>query len=434
MENNLPNGWEIKKLVQHIPVIKTGVREYRGEKFYFSTGSVSKGQILPEGKFSFKNRPARANRLAIKGDVLQARMQESKKALLIDEKLDGSLFSTGFLQFRPSENNYDSRLFHHYLCSDLFLKQRDEFASGSTQVALTDDGAENIDLVIPPQEQHAIIADKLDILLIKLKDCQDRFDKIPVIFKRFRESIILDAFSGELTREWRIKADFLKKGECSQAEEGYHLLPNSWKWGSLNDVCEKIVDCPHSTPTWTASGRICVRTTNFRKNFLSLSEVRYVSEETYLNRIERLCPQAGDILYSREGGILGIACMIPDGVDLCLGQRMMLFRVKKDYSNRLLMYWLNGAVINHRVSDLIGGSAAPHLNVKDIKSFLVPLPTREEQNEILKRLDGYFYIIDKIEIKYRHIKNYTEKLEQSILAKAFRGELVSQSDYVNMQS
>jgi len=51
-----------------------------------------------------------------------------------------------------------------------------------------------------------------------------------------------------------------------------------------------------------------------------------VSDGTFAERIKRLVPQPGDILYSREGGILGIACMIPEAVELCMGQRMMLIR------------------------------------------------------------------------------------------------------------
>ncbi|MCK4463794.1 MAG: restriction endonuclease subunit S, partial [Candidatus Omnitrophica bacterium] len=170
MENKLPKGWEVKKLVKHIPIVKTGVEKYKREKPYFSTGAVSSDGILPEGNYTLKKRPSRANRLVIENDVVQARMKESRKAVFIDKKLDGSLFSTGFLQFRPEDKHYNSKLLYYYLRSDKFLKQRDEFASGSTQIALTDKGAKNIDLVIPPESEQKRIADKLDVLLAKVKD------------------------------------------------------------------------------------------------------------------------------------------------------------------------------------------------------------------------------------------------------------------------
>ena len=170
MKNNLPKGWEVKKLVDCVPIIKTGVDRFDGDKLYYSTGSISDKEMIPEGKFTFKNRPARANRLVLEKDVVQARMRETQKAVLVDKNLKESLLSTGFLQFRPEDNGYNSTLFYYYLRSDRFLKQRDEYATGSTQVALTDEGAEKIDLVIPPQEQQKSIADKLDVLLAKVKD------------------------------------------------------------------------------------------------------------------------------------------------------------------------------------------------------------------------------------------------------------------------
>lgn len=60
---------------------------------------------------------------------------------------------------------------------------------------------------------------------------------------------------------------------------------------------------------------------------MTLDEVRYVSPATYSERIARLEPLPGDVLYSREGGILGLACVIPNGLKACLGQRMMQFRI-----------------------------------------------------------------------------------------------------------
>src|SRR5208337_1928497 len=101
-----------------------------------------------------------------------------------------------------------------------------------------------------------------------------------------------------------------------------------------------------------------------RKLFSSRS---YVSETTYQERITRLKPEAEDILYSREGGILGIACIVPPGIRLCLGQRMMLMRAT--VTSRYLMHVLNSPQLLSLVAKLTGGSASPHLNVGDVKAF-----------------------------------------------------------------
>jgi type I restriction enzyme S subunit len=187
------------------------------------------------------------------------------------------------------------------------------------------------------------------------------------------------------------------------------------------------VDCPHSTPKWALTGKICLRTTNLLPNRLNLSEVRYVSESIYNNRIERLKPQIGDILYSREGGILGIACILDIDEDVCLGQRMMMFRLNSNVNNKFICYFLNSPFILEHVNNLIGGSAAPHINVGDIKEYPIPFPAPEEQNEIVRRIEMLFALVDKIETRYENTKAILDRLPQAILAIAFRGELIPQN-------
>jgi type I restriction enzyme, S subunit len=160
---------------------------------------------------------------------------------------------------------------------------------------------------------------------------------------------------------------------------------------------------------------------------LDLSEVYYVSSEVYQQRIARLDPQPGDVVYSREGGILGIACIIPSGIRVCLGQRMMLMRTNSEiYSSTLLMHVLNSPLILPRVRELTGGTASPHLNVKDIKAFRVPLLPIEEQQEIVRRVETLFAYADRLEARYTAARAQVERLTPALLAKAFRGELVPQ--------
>src|SRR5271166_810975 len=114
--------------------------------------------------------------------------------------------------------------------------------------------------------------------------------------------------------------------EVFEQFRGSMVLPGGWQIAPLAQLSKNIVDCPHTTPKWTNDGEICIRTNQLRPRFLDLSEPRYVSQQAYFKRVERLEPRADDILYSREGAILGIACRVPKGIRLCLGQRLMLIR------------------------------------------------------------------------------------------------------------
>src|SRR5262249_5829747 len=132
-------------------------------------------------------------------------------------------------------------------------------------------------------------------------------------------------------------------------------LPQSWKLCSVLELCEVIVDCAHSTPKWVDDGFLCVRTSNFKPGVLDLSDVRFVSRETFDLRNLRLNPRAGDILFSREGAILGIACTIPEGVELCMGQRMMLLRPDLTRcTSEYLMHALNSPPLQAKIRALTG--------------------------------------------------------------------------------
>lgn len=193
---------------------------------------------------------------------------------------------------------------------------------------------------------------------------------------------------------------------------------------TIENICANIVDCPHSTPKWSdSSGKICLRTTNFRRNFLDLTERNYVSEETFNLRNTRLVPKPGDVLYSREGAILGIACMIPKDTYVCLGQRMMLLRVSEENSNKYLMYFLNSPKLTNYVANITGGSASPHINVGDIRKFLIPIPKLEKQNQIVTEIESRLSVCDEIEKTVNHALKQSEMMRQSILKKAFEGGL-----------
>jgi type I restriction enzyme S subunit len=170
---------------------------------------------------------------------------------------------------------------------------------------------------------------------------------------------------------------------------------------SIEAISTNIVDCPHSTPRWTTDGIPCLRTNNFRVSGLDLTEVRRVSPETYKERVARLTPRAGDVVYSREGGILGIACVIPPTLTrVCLGQRMMLIRPDaKKCIPEFVSLMLNSPRINAQVRSLTGGTASPHLNVGDVRKFEIPLPELNDQQALLRAAGSLLSRCDELERK-----------------------------------
>ena len=195
-------------------------------------------------------------------------------------------------------------------------------------------------------------------------------------------------------------------------------LPNGWQIAPLARMSEHIVDCPHTTPKWTDHGEICVRTNQLRPRSLDLSEPRFVSRETYLERIERLEPRADDILYSREGGILGIACRVPVGVRLCLGQRLMLIRAGLEIRADFLEIVLNAPFITDIAKVRTTGGAAPRVNMSTVRAYPIPLPPLAEQHRIVAKVDELMALCDRLEAGLATAADTRRRLLDALLAEA----------------
>ena len=195
-------------------------------------------------------------------------------------------------------------------------------------------------------------------------------------------------------------------------------LPGYWALAPLANVALAIVDCPHSTPKWEPAGMLCVRTNQFRPGFLDLSDSRFVSEATFLERIQRLKPIEGDILYSREGGILGVACRVPPNIELCLGQRMMLIRPPSDINAAFLEMLLNSPLITEIAREKTTGGAAPRVNVSTVKAYPIPLPPLAEQHRIVARVDELMALSDQLEAQLTATEVDSRRLLEAVLHEA----------------
>ncbi len=180
---------------------------------------------------------------------------------------------------------------------------------------------------------------------------------------------------------------------------GLNTLPKEWYWARLDEVCDGIFDCPHSTPTISPFGPLMVRSQDIRTGFFRVDEAAHVSEETYCERTRRTEPRYGDLFYSREGTYFGIAAEVPAEKKVCLGQRMVLIRPNARIAHyRFLRYWLNSHFLAAHVYGFKDGSVAERLNLPTIRALPVAMPPMAEQQAIAYILGS---LDDKTEINRR---------------------------------
>jgi type I restriction enzyme S subunit len=296
--------------------------------------------------------------------------------------------------------------FYHYLCS-----QRDEFVKagkGGAQPNVSQGLIKDWPIPLAPLNEQRRIAAKLDTTLAAVEACRQRLDGVAAILKRFRQAVLTAATSGELTREWR-------------EERG---LADSWKTKDLSEIADsrlgKMLDQRKNTGQLTPYLRnINVRWFSF--DLEDIQEIRLADTE-----IIDLDVRFGDLLVC-EGGEPG-RCAVWRGEDSKYTFQKALHRVRtsKHLLADYLSFCLSNSANNGKLEQLFTGSTIKHLTGASLKKLQILLPSREEQEEIVDRVESLFCLADQLEARLTAARKVVDRLTPALLAKAFRGELVPQ--------
>lgn len=216
------------------------------------------------------------------------------------------------------------------------------------------------------------------IKYIKLGNLTEADIKLPDKETQERISMILDRLTHLIS---------LRQRQAEKLDELVKARFVDMFWGAYSeviaeDVCEKIVDCPHSTPKYNESELKypAIRTSEIQDGQIEWSSMKYVGINEYQRRVKRLIPEAGDIVYAREG-TYGDCVILPEGYQFCLGQRTMLFRPNYKLCNSEYLHAvLRSAAVKYQADMSNAGSTVPHVNVSDAKRFHFPLPPLPLQN------------------------------------------------------
>ena len=258
---------------------------------------------------------------------------------------------------------------------------------------------------------------KLEKLLDKVDACQQRLAKIPVILKRFRQSVLAAACSGRLTADWR-ESDLYGNG-----------LPEMWAMRKLSDISRLITK--GASPKWqgvnyTQSGVLFITSENVGWGKMLLETKKFV--EYKINKLQpRSILQNGDVLTNIVGASIGRSAIFDQDDIANINQAVALIRLENVVNREYIVHVLNSPlVIKHMESEKVDVARA-NISLKDVANFPIPLPPLTEQNEIVRRVKALYVLADQIEARYAKAKTRVDQLTQSLLARAFNGELVPQN-------
>ncbi|PQJ89133.1 restriction endonuclease subunit S [Aliivibrio sifiae] len=269
---------------------------------------------------------------------------------------------------------------------------------------------------LPPLNEQIRITNKLDSILAKVDKAQARLNKIPAILKRFRQSVLAAATSGELTKEWR---------------EVEGLSKDTWQPVSIDDLSNRAFDGPFGsklkTADYTDNGIKVARLENIGHLVFNSAKETFISEVKYQDLIKNTI-EHNDVLFSSFVDEEIRTCLFDErfGTYINKADCFCIRPNKEMVSPEYLMYSLACKHTYEKIKKQVHGATRPRVNLRYLKSFEISLPSSEEQSAVVEKINQLFHKADKVEKQYLDAKARLDRLTQSILAKAFRGELVPQ--------
>lgn len=395
------------------------------------------------------------------GDVLFAKitpcMENGKMAIVPKLKNDLGFGSTEFHVLRPREG-IDARYIYYYVSSKNFRGEAERYMTGAVgQRRVTTPYLKECEIPLPPPEQQKRIVAEIEKQFSRLDEAVTNLKRVKANLKRYKAAVLKAAVEGKLTEEWRKqhpdvepaskllervtekRNEWIKVESAKGNNEAKRLssklkkhrfktpenikLPEKWKWASFVTASQLVVDCHNKTAPYEENGISLVRTTNVRDGKLDLETVKYVSRETYEYWSRRCPPGPGDILFTREAP-MGEAAIVPDGANVCMGQRMMLIRLFPEFlNNKYFLYTILEPNFQSSFSEGAVGMGVKHLRVGDVESLVIPIPPVQEQIQIVKEVESRLSVAEEVQNETENNLQRAERLRQSILSKAFSGGL-----------
>lgn len=281
-----------------------------------------------------------------------------------------------------------------------------ELTNATTVPALRKTDLENIPIPLPPLNEQQRIVNRIESLFAKLDRAKELIENTLAQFEQNKMAILHKAFIGELTAKWR-------------KENNIDL--SSWQEKTVDELCTslKYGTSKKSNPEGSV---VVLRMGNLQNGEIDWSNLMYTDDK---DDIEKYLLKKGDVLFNRTNSpeLVGKTSIYRGEYPAIYAGYLIKLDYGKDIIGEYLNYMMNSTKAKHYCYTVkTDGVSQSNINAKKIGAFEIPVPTIEEQQEIVN-------ILDRLLAKYNKIKNLEQQLEKiellkkAILAKAFRGEL-----------
>lgn len=334
------------------------------------------------------------------GDFLVAEIDAKVGGFgIVPDVLEGSIVSSHYYLFDVIQKKMDRKFLDYFIRTAAFREQVE--AQGSTNyAAIRPADVLTYEIPLPPiEEQRRIVAR-------------------------------IEALAAEIDHAHTLRQQATEEGEAFMAAHLGSLfskLAERHKVDSLVNVTSHILDGPHLTPLYLpegVEGVPFVTVKNMVTGNLTFDNINYVSNEDHLIFSRRCRAEYGDVLYSKDGATRGRPCFVDTDREFSFFVSVALIKPSRDaLDGRYLVYLLNSNWIKDRMTQKSRGDMIPHIVLREIKAFPVPLPSMAEQYRIVAELDELQGEVDRLKALQAETAAEIDALLPAILDRAFRGEL-----------
>lgn len=274
-------------------------------------------------------------------------------------------------------------------------------------------------------DQHRIVT-KIEELFSQLDSGVETLKKTKQQLAVYRQAVLKEAFEGKFTESWR------KTHSCSiQIEAENHLIekitlpyiPDEWKWVSIGDISSGV-EYGTSSKSEKAGKVPVIRMGNLQGGVIDWSDLAFTSD---YDEIKKYRLKSGDVLFNRTNSpeLVGKTAIYKGEREAIFAGYLIRINQKEFINPQYLTYYMNGFTAK-QYGNLVktDGVNQSNINGKKLCSYPFPLCSIEEQERVVYELESRLSVCDSIEKTVDEALQQAEALRQSILKKAFEGELI----------
>ncbi|MDN7228181.1 restriction endonuclease subunit S [Planococcus sp. N064] len=346
----------------------------------------------------------------------------------------------------PNKNIIHPKFLYYQVISQTYKNQLWNLSSATTISIINKSKMSTIPLLLPPLKEQKRIADKLDFLTNKIDEAKQLIEEAKDSFELRRAAILNKAFRGELTKKWRednledSAEKFLKEINSnriiskrkysdqldSQIINNLHEIPDQWEWIRLTDIIESSTYGTSAKTNDDMTGIPVLRMGNIFDGLIDTSNLKYLPSQHI--DIKKYDLKTNDLLFNRTNSyeLVGKTALITEELSGKFSFASYLIRIRLYYSDYLaqyVTYYINSHIGRKLLLSMVTQQVGQaNINSQKLASLPIPLPPKEEVSEISKLLKR-FREMEEQQREVLNLETSIENMKQSILTKAFRGEL-----------